>query len=204
ASYNGNIVVGGEFTVGTAPGNYIARWNGVSWDTMNGGITAGVNPRAIESLYVHDGELHAGGRFSAMGGVNANKTAVWSDCGGGPVGEVVGTVRDRATGEPLEFASVTLVDGPSVQWGPGGAFEFLDVPAGAWTIRAEAMEYYPRSRAIEVVEASRTIVHSLLQKAEPGTEPAVISVTSPVCGPEQRAYFLDGIAVSQTFEATVD
>lgn len=61
--YDGKLIAGGYFThnqAGTIDRHYIASWNGSSWADMNAYPTEAWASR-IESLYVYDGELYAGG-----------------------------------------------------------------------------------------------------------------------------------------------
>lgn len=54
--YQGDIVIGGSFgSNGPAPSSYAARWNGTSWDRLEGNITGW-----ITALEVFQGRLYAG------------------------------------------------------------------------------------------------------------------------------------------------
>ena len=80
---NGDIVVGGTFNMlsGVAPmtpAGRIAKWNGTSWDTMGGGITA--NGTAVNALAVRsNGDLIVGGNFNSISGVAAVGLARWNE-----------------------------------------------------------------------------------------------------------------------------
>lgn len=55
---------------------------------------------------------------------------------------VVGTVRDAATGEPVENAQVQLVERRlRALTGPDGRFAFVDVPPGSFTLRISRIGY---------------------------------------------------------------
>jgi len=87
AVYNGNLYVGGEFTMaGSATVANIAEWNGTSWLPLGTGIT-GTNAEVF-SLVVYNNELYAGGEFTQAGEATVNNIAKWngsswSDVGGG-------------------------------------------------------------------------------------------------------------------------
>jgi trimeric autotransporter adhesin len=65
AMVNGVLYAGGVF------GGYLARWNGSSWEAADGGANG-----IIEALVAGPtGELYAGGFFTTIGGVAANRIA---------------------------------------------------------------------------------------------------------------------------------
>lgn len=71
---------GGFFAVppGTPGVLQIARWDGLFWHSVGGGITAGVSVDALATYDFGTGpRLYAGGGFSVMGGVPANGIASW-------------------------------------------------------------------------------------------------------------------------------
>jgi hypothetical protein len=74
--FNGELVVGGGFTtVNGFPANCIAKFNGTTWDNMDGGTTS-FTPE-VRDLLSWNGSLYACGRFDQMGTVQANKIARW-------------------------------------------------------------------------------------------------------------------------------
>jgi hypothetical protein len=85
--YNGNLYVGGEFTMaGSVTVANIAEWNGTTWLPLGTGIT-GTNSEVF-SLAVYNNELYAGGEFTQAGGASVNNIAKWngsswSDVNGG-------------------------------------------------------------------------------------------------------------------------
>src|SRR5207247_965296 len=90
AVYDGELIAGGYFT--TADGieaDYIARWNGTSWQSLGSGMSAGAaSYPGVFALTMYNRELIAGGGFTSAGGVSANYIArwngtSWSDVGGG-------------------------------------------------------------------------------------------------------------------------
>ncbi|HEU4419548.1 MAG TPA: hypothetical protein VFT55_11460, partial [Planctomycetota bacterium] len=77
---NGDLVAGGRFTTaGGVSANYIARWKGTSWSTLGPGLSiipSALPPFALAVL--PNGDLVAGGYFTAAGGVSANNIARWN------------------------------------------------------------------------------------------------------------------------------
>lgn len=80
------LFAGGTFTtIGGATVNHIARWNGVAWSPVGGGVDGFVS----ELLVHNDGSgtsLFAGGRFLNAGGVAANRIARWNGASWSPLG----------------------------------------------------------------------------------------------------------------------
>jgi hypothetical protein len=55
-NYNGNIVIGGEFTtVSGVPATRVAKWNGSSWQAMGSGL-----PDVVKCLAIYNNVLYAG------------------------------------------------------------------------------------------------------------------------------------------------
>ena len=73
------LYVGGDFqVVGGITVNGIARWDGAGWSALGSGASNSVNdPPFVSALGSFRGDLIAGGRFSAMGGVPASGIAKW-------------------------------------------------------------------------------------------------------------------------------
>lgn len=70
--HEGSVVVGGRFEVGDSGPLNVARWDGSRWRALEG--TAGpdeLRGGAVRSLVVFDGDLIAGGTFTADGQGNA-------------------------------------------------------------------------------------------------------------------------------------
>lgn len=74
--YNNELYVGGAFCPGNSPYGSIyrniARWNGVSWDSVGNGFN-----NVVYSLAVYNGNLYAGGDMSNSGSVIVNSIAKW-------------------------------------------------------------------------------------------------------------------------------
>ncbi len=80
------LFAGGTFTtIGGTSVNHLARWNGVAWSSVGGGVDG-----FVSELIVHnDGSgtsLFAGGRFLNAGGVAANRVARWNGSSWSPLG----------------------------------------------------------------------------------------------------------------------
>jgi hypothetical protein len=72
-AWNGELIAGGSFTTaGGVTCNYIARWDGTSWEPLSSGMNTGV-----DALTVYNEELIAGGDFTTAGSVACNKIARW-------------------------------------------------------------------------------------------------------------------------------
>lgn len=72
--YNGNIYVGGSFSmIGGIAANNIAMWNGSTWAPLGNGTNGNVF-----TLCVHGSQIFAGGNFTTAGGISANNIAAWN------------------------------------------------------------------------------------------------------------------------------
>jgi trimeric autotransporter adhesin len=61
---NDVLYVGGFFTEADGiPASYIAKWDGIAWDTINNGLN-----NTVEALSIIDGELYVGGQFTNAAG----------------------------------------------------------------------------------------------------------------------------------------
>jgi hypothetical protein len=77
------LVVGGEFiTAGGATVNYIAAWDGNSFQPLG----TGMNGYGVYALTVYNGKLIAGGYFTKAGDANANYIAAWDGNSWQPLG----------------------------------------------------------------------------------------------------------------------
>lgn len=88
--HNGELIAGGLFTsAGGAPAAHIARWNGLNWQGLGGGVN-----NHVESLCTHAGRLIVGGAFTATpqqpGQCITTWTGLgWEALGGGVNGDVL-------------------------------------------------------------------------------------------------------------------
>jgi hypothetical protein len=93
-SYNGLLVVGGQFSqVGGLTVNNIMAWNGSAWSALSGPSGVGTDG-PIFAVTAHWGFLTVGGLFDQAGGVAASNIARWNGSawsampGGGVDGQV--------------------------------------------------------------------------------------------------------------------
>ncbi len=95
AVYNGELYVGGQFDhAGGIAANFIARWDGVTWDSVGTGLSGG---SGIYSMAVYAGELYVGGYFFTAGGVSAPMIAKWNDTTWSPVGASLSNIVNTLT-----------------------------------------------------------------------------------------------------------
>ena len=92
AVFGNRLIAGGDFTnAGGAAANYIARWDGGSWQPVGGGV----NRRYVYALRVHKGELVVGGNFHRVSGSNPAPYIVrWN---GSNLGDVSAPMPSTAT-----------------------------------------------------------------------------------------------------------
>jgi len=76
---NGNLYVGGTFSVGgTVISPAIAMWDGSMWNAVGGGLSAGSDqPSCFALLIDENGVVYVGGTFTHAGGIPANSIAKW-------------------------------------------------------------------------------------------------------------------------------
>src|SRR6218665_3657832 len=70
--YNGDLYVGGVAKMGNYFIHGLAKWNGVTWDTINEHTNG-----SISCTQVKDGYIYASGFFTTAGSVTANSVARW-------------------------------------------------------------------------------------------------------------------------------
>jgi hypothetical protein len=72
---SGELIAGGLFTTAAgAPANFIARWNGSSWQPLGGGVDDRVNTLTV----LPSGDLFVGGAFENAGGSLSRGVARWT------------------------------------------------------------------------------------------------------------------------------
>lgn len=65
---------GGFEIAGNIPASFIARWDGVAWDSMGSNVTDG----QVWDIIKYNGEIIAGGSFEQIGGIQAKSLAKWN------------------------------------------------------------------------------------------------------------------------------
>ena len=84
---NGDVYAGGTFsTAGGVSASRVARWNGTAWSALGTGLTGSVYSVAYALALAGNGDVYAGGYFSAAGGATANNVARWNGTAWSPLG----------------------------------------------------------------------------------------------------------------------
>jgi len=81
--FDNDLVVGGTFQqAGELPTNCIARWNGIAWQGLGGGMTltnpTGGDVPSVQCLIEFEGNLLAGGLFDRVDGMPSPALALWN------------------------------------------------------------------------------------------------------------------------------
>jgi hypothetical protein len=141
------LFLGGSFfTINDAPFGNVARWNGQTLNTLQGGSPVGTSVLALDTFDDGNGpRLFAGGSFASMGGVSCAALArwdgsVWSPVGGGVQGSFarVNELRahDDGSGSKLyvagRFTSVGGQLASQVAAWDGTAWDTLSGGVTAW------------------------------------------------------------------------
>lgn len=94
--YNGALYVGGWFTsAGSLPVRRLAKWNGVSWSDVGGGVTGNISNNSVYALAVNGSDLYVGGSFGLVGPygseIPGQNVAKWNGTQWSALGSGVGT-----------------------------------------------------------------------------------------------------------------
>ena len=119
-------------------------------------------------------------------------------------GTLSGQVFDAVTGQAVAGATVTIPDQDPVETGPQGEFGFTGLWLGSTVVQVTRSGYYDATRTVVVTESGSTVLNVVMTPEAGGTFPAVVQVLGAYCGPDQRAYYLDGVTLSETFTVTID
>src|SRR5213075_465565 len=108
---------------GKPAGDYIAKWNGVSWSAVGAGLNG-----AVHAIAYHAGKVYAGGVFTNPGGhADADFLAVWNGSSWAPF--CTSTGPDPSFGgsvSALQIIGSTLYVGGALQNGAGiGSADYL-------------------------------------------------------------------------------
>jgi len=92
-----DVYAGGRFAkAGGVDAANIAKWDGTSWSSLDGGITC--EKCYVKALAVIGNDLYVAGNFSEAGGVAANNIAKWDGAHWSPLGSGInGIVFELAT-----------------------------------------------------------------------------------------------------------
>lgn len=136
-------------------------------------------------------------------------TGIWQACGSKEevttTGGIYGTVLDKEDGEPIRNAEISLSpSGKTTVVGSNGAYEFVNLEAGMYTVNVQAEGYDHNSKTAKVVSGestacdfhlTKTIVNQDLEIAPTslnfGTTQNQLSVTITNRGTEETAWTLD-------------
>lgn len=85
---NGDLAVGGSFaTIGNAPANNLAQWNGSTWSSIGGGVSSSTSAATVWVMATApNGDLILGGQFDSAGPVAASGVARWNGSAWSPIG----------------------------------------------------------------------------------------------------------------------
>ena len=83
--------VGGSLitTIGNVVATNIAKWDGHNWSALGNGISAAGQAMVFRIALAPNGDLYAGGSFTAAGGVAATNIARWNGVNWSPLGSGV-------------------------------------------------------------------------------------------------------------------
>lgn len=95
---------------------------------------------------------------------------------GGDGSDIIGTVVDKTTGEPVGTVEITLTPGgKKIVTGSDGAFQFAGLESGTYTLTLEKDGYKKESTIAVVFDGKRTELHLLIERI-----PAVITADREV------------------------
>ncbi len=125
------LYAGGHFTAaGGTPASCLARWNGVGWSSVGGGISNTSGPARVYALTAYDDGtgpgLVVGGFFNKAGTISATCVAyyqngIWSGIGGGAGDAVKAATVFDGDGDDPDPANLFI----------GGQFSYVGVSGGA-------------------------------------------------------------------------
>lgn len=111
ASYNGNLVAGGNFwTSDSRQIRRVAQWDGSEWQSIGAGLGSWVM-----DLAVHQGELIASGLFTIGGGGPTSRVAHWDGNSWGPLG-ILSRAEALIDVDGELYAGTTSTNGGIVHW----------------------------------------------------------------------------------------
>jgi len=79
-SFQNKLIIAGGFTrvknPGSIPGNNITIWDGITWDTLGGGLFYN-SGGLVYDVIIHDGDIYVIGGFNTAGGIPVSNIAKW-------------------------------------------------------------------------------------------------------------------------------
>lgn len=110
ATYQSNLYVGGAFkTAGGLPADYMAQWNGTSWNTVGTGIKFSGN--AVTSLTTYDSLLFATGQFDTVGTISCKCIAQWNGANWDTVGSGITNLSGQGVTASIMYNKELYVGG---------------------------------------------------------------------------------------------
>jgi hypothetical protein len=112
--YNGELIAAGAFTTaGGVTCNYIARWDGTSWQPLGTGMgyPGYESYCSVRALTVYNGNLIAAGAFTTAGGVTCNCIARWNGTAWQPLGTGMSYYTSLGTVDALTVYNGELIAG---------------------------------------------------------------------------------------------
>jgi hypothetical protein len=146
--YNDELIAGGQFNAGGSASD-IARWNGASWQALDGGIPPhGMCPcdgsfvlcGTVFALTEYNDELAAGGFFTGAGGMSANHIAAWD----GTSWQALGT---GMAGHCPQVSALTVYNGELIAG--GGLFDSAGGVSTGSIARWDGTNWHPLGTGID-------------------------------------------------------
>jgi hypothetical protein len=136
---NGDLVAAASGVSGGV-GPAVHRWDGSTWLPVGGPSNAEIHALAR----LPNGDLVAGGEFSMIGGVSANRVARWDGTSWSPLGSgvngIVLTLASAPNGDLLVGGEFTLAGGlPADRWARWNGSSWLPMPATNGRVASLAM-----------------------------------------------------------------
>jgi hypothetical protein len=98
--------------------NCVARWDGTSWSALGSGMSGVIPPRVFALAVLPNGDLVAGGYFTAAGGVSAENIARWNGTSWSALGSgtnsVVNALMVLPNGDLVAAGGFSLAGGSAV------------------------------------------------------------------------------------------
>ncbi|MGB9619833.1 MAG: N-acetylmuramoyl-L-alanine amidase, partial [Armatimonadota bacterium] len=100
-------------------------------------------------------------------------------------GNITGTVRNAANGQPISGAAVSISGGPSTSTNSSGIYTFSDVEAGNYTLNASASGFNPVSAPVTVNPGQTTTQDFSLTPIDTQPPTAPTNLTATAVSPSQ-------------------
>ena len=181
---------------------------GASWSIVPAAVSGDIGPGILEGqkriVWNPAVDFPGGGGTNFRARVTAGSS--WADSNvfsivtAGP-GDLMGTVRDQVTGNPIAGATVAASGQPAVQTGPQGEFGFAGIQAGEVTLTVTASGYCAVVETVWMREFSATNADIIMT---PAAGYGICAVRGRYCGPDKRVFYLNGSNLAETFTASIN